>query len=156
MSSDPGNIQVRMAEVKDIEIIAELNLAMAWETEQKRLNPVTLKRGIRAVLEDSDYGFYVVAEEQGQVVGCLLVTHEWSDWRSGLFWWIQSLYVGPPFRRRGVFTRLHDFVKEQALRQSEVCGIRLYVEQSNRVAQRAYEQIGMKPTTYRIYEEMLK
>lgn len=156
MPNEAGNIQVRVAEVKDIDVIAELNIAMAWETEQKRLNPTTLKRGIRAVMGDCDYGFYLVAEAQDQIVGCLLVTHEWSDWRSGLFWWIQSLYVRPPFRRHGVFKRLHDFVKAQALRQSEVCGIRLYVEQSNHVAQRAYEQIGMKPTTYRIYEEMLK
>ena len=155
MTSDPSDIQVRMAEAKDIDIIAELNLAMAWETEQKRLNPATLKRGIRAVMDDSDFGFYVVAEAQSQIVGCLLVTHEWSDWRSGLFWWIQSLYVRPAFRRRGVFKRLHDFVKTQALDRPEVCGLRLYVEQSNHVAHQAYRRIGMTPRTYQIYEEML-
>jgi GNAT superfamily N-acetyltransferase len=152
----PNEVQVRMAEIRDIETIAELNIAMAWETEQKQLNPATMRRGIQAVLDSSDYGFYIVAEEDGQVVGCLLITYEWSDWRSGLFWWIQSLYVRPQFRRRGVFKQLHDFVKAQALRRPEVCGIRLYVEQSNHVAQRAYHQIGMRPTTYRIYEEMLK
>ena len=152
----PDDIQVRFAEIGDIEIIAELNTAMAWETEQKRLDPATIRRGIRAAMDDSDYGFYVVAEQNGEVVGCLLITFEWSDWRSALFWWIQSLYVQPPFRRRGVFTRLHDFVKAQALQHPEVCGLRLYVEESNQVAQRAYHQIGMRPTSYRMYEETLR
>jgi GNAT superfamily N-acetyltransferase len=152
----PNEVQVRIAETKDIETIAELNIAMAWETEHRQLDPSTIRRGIRAVLDDADYGFYVVAEEDGQVVGCLLITFEWSDWRSALFWWIQSLYVRPPFRRRGVFTQLHDFVKAQALQHPEICGLRLYVERSNHVAQRAYDQIGMKPTTYRMYEETLR
>ena len=152
----PNEVQVRFAELKDIEAIAEFNTAMAWETEQKQLNPSTIRRGIRAVLDDSDYGLYVVAQSNGEVVGCLLITYEWSDWRSSLFWWIQSLYVRPAFRRRGVFKQLHDFVKAQALRRPEVCGIRLYVEQSNRVAQDAYRRIGMKPTAYHVYEEMLK
>jgi ribosomal protein S18 acetylase RimI-like enzyme len=152
----PNDMQVRIAELKDMEIIAEFNTAMAWETEGKQLNPSTIRRGIRAVLEDSDYGLYVVAQSNGEVVGCLLITYEWSDWRSGLFWWIQSLYVRPAFRRRGVFKQLHDFVKTQALQRPEICGIRLYVEQSNHVAQNAYRQIGMRPTTYQVYEEMLK
>ena len=152
----PNEVQVRRGEIKDIETIAELNIAMAWETEQKPLNPATIRRGIRAVLDDSDYGFYVVAESGGEVIGCLMITYEWSDWRSGRFWWIQSLYVRPSFRRHGVFTQLHDFVKAQALQHPEVCGVRLYVEQSNHAAQQAYRRIGMTPTTYQIYEEMLK
>jgi ribosomal protein S18 acetylase RimI-like enzyme len=151
----PNEVQVRIAELKDIETIAEFNTAMAWETEGKQLNPSTIRRGVRAVLDDSDYGLYVVAQSDGEVVGCLLITYEWSDWRSSLFWWIQSLYVRPEFRRHGVFKQLHDFVRAQALRRPEVCGIRLYVEQSNRVAQDAYRRIGMKPTAYQIYEEML-
>ena len=152
----PNDIQVRIAEIGDIETIAELNTAMAWETEQKRLDPATIRRGIRAVMDDSDYGFYVVAEQHGEVVGCLMITYEWSDWRSALFWWIQSLYVRSPFRRRGVFTRLHDFVKARALEHPEVCGLRLYVEESNQVAQQAYHRIGMQPTTYRMFEETLR
>ena len=152
----PNDVRVRIAEHRDLEIIAELNTAMAWETEQRRLEPSTIRRGIRAVMEDSDYGFYVVAESDGRVIGCLLITFEWSDWRSALFWWIQSLYVQPPYRRRGVFKHLHDFVKAQALQRPEVCGLRLYVERSNHIAQRAYDQIGMKPTTYQMYEETLR
>ena len=153
MSSE---LQVRIAEPRDIETIAGLNIAMARETEHRQLCPLTIRRGIRAVFDNANYGFYVVAQSDGEVVGCLLITFEWSDWRSGLFWWIQSLYVRPGFRRRGVFKQLHDFVKAQASRRPEVCGIRLYVERSNHIAQNAYGQIGMKPTTYRMYEEMLK
>jgi GNAT superfamily N-acetyltransferase len=152
----PNEVQVRIAEIEDIGTIADLNIAMAWETERKQLDPSTIRRGVRAVLDDSDYGFYVVADSDGEVVGCLLITFEWSDWRSSLFLWIQSLYVRPPFRRRGVFKQLHDFVKARALHRPEVCGMRLYVEQSNHVAQHAYRQIGMRPTTYQIYEEMLR
>jgi ribosomal protein S18 acetylase RimI-like enzyme len=151
----PDELQVRIAEAKDLEAIAELNTAMAWETERRQLCPLTIRRGIRAVSDNHNYGFYVVAESNGAVVGCLLITFEWSDWRSGLFWWIQSLYVRPPYRRHGVFKHLYDFVKEQALQHPEVCGLRLYVEQSNHVAQRAYDQIGMKSTTYRMYEKPL-
>jgi GNAT superfamily N-acetyltransferase len=150
-----SDVQVRTAEPKDIEPIAELNLAMAWETERVNLSASTLTEGIRAVFGDPKHGFYIVAESDRQVVGCLLITFEWSDWRCGLFWWIQSLYIRPLFRRRGIFRQLHEFVKAEALRHSEVCGIRLYVEQSNNVAQRAYQQIGMHPRSYRMYEQIL-
>jgi GNAT superfamily N-acetyltransferase len=150
-----SDIRIRTAEPRDVETLAELNLAMAWETEHLQLCPATLIRGIQAVLADAGHGFYIVAESEGQVVGCLLITSEWSDWRCGLFWWIQSLYIRPPFRRRGIFRQLHEFVKTQASRQGGVCGIRLYVEQSNQVAQRAYQQIGMHARSYRIYEQML-
>ena len=152
----PKDIQVRIGAAKDLETIAELNTAMAWETEQRRLEPSIIRQGIRAVLEDSDHGFYVVAESEGAIVGCLLITFEWSDWRSARFWWIQSLYVRPAHRRHGVFKHLYDFVQEQARQQPDVCGLRLYVEQSNHVAQRVYDQIGMAPTTYRMYEQTLR
>ncbi len=150
-----SGVRIRIAEPKDVEAIAELNLAMAVETEEKHLCRSTLVQGVRAVFDDADHGFYVVAESDGEVVGCLLITFEWSDWRCGRFWWIQSLYVRPRFRRRGVFRQLHEFVTAEASRRPEICGLRLYVEQSNGVAQRAYCQIGMKMTTYRMYEQML-
>jgi GNAT superfamily N-acetyltransferase len=149
-------VHVRIAELTDLETIAELNTAMAWETEDRRLDPAAIRRGIRVVMDDSDCGFYVVAESEGRVVGCLMITYEWSDWRNARFWWIQSLYVRPLYRRHGVFKRLYEFVKVQALERPEVCGLRLYVESSNHVAQRAYDRIGMKPTPYRMYEEMLR
>jgi GNAT superfamily N-acetyltransferase len=150
-----SEIQVRTAEPRDVETVAELNMAMAWETEHVQLDQATLIRGIHAVLADPTHGFYIVAEADNQVVGCLLITFEWSDWRCGLFWWIQSLYIRPLFRRQGIFRQLHEFVRTQAVRQGGVCGIRLYVEQSNQVAQQAYRQIGMHARSYRMYEQML-
>ncbi|NLH41836.1 MAG: GNAT family N-acetyltransferase [Planctomycetes bacterium] len=104
---------------------------------------------------DLRHGFYVVAESQEQVVGCLMITFEWSDWRCGLFWWIQSLYIRPEFRRRGILRRLHELVKAEAIRQGGVCGIRLYVERSNQTAQQAYRQLGMRPCSYQMYEQVL-
>jgi GNAT superfamily N-acetyltransferase len=152
----PNEVQVRIGAARDIDTIAELNTAMAWETEQRRLDPSIIRQGIRAVMEDPEHGFYVVAERAAEVVGCLLITFEWSDWRSARFWWIQSLYVRPAHRRHGIFKYLYDFVKGQALQHPDVCGLRLYVEQSNHVAQRAYDRIGMTPTTYRMYEAPLR
>lgn len=104
---------------------------------------------------DLRHGFYVVAESQEQVVGCLMITFEWSDWRCGLFWWIQSLYIRPEFRRRGILRRLHELVKAEAIRQGGVRGIRLYVERSNQTAQQAYRQLGMRPCSYQMYEQVL-
>jgi ribosomal protein S18 acetylase RimI-like enzyme len=149
------DMRVRIAEPRDIAAIAEMNMAMAWETEQTRLSENTLVRGIQAVLGNPGHGFYVVAESNDQVVGCLMITFEWSDWRCGQFWWIQSLYVRPASRRQGVFRKLHEFVKTEASRRPDVCGIRLYVEHSNETAQRAYQQIGMHPRSYQMYEQML-
>jgi GNAT superfamily N-acetyltransferase len=150
-----SDLRIRTAEPKDVETLAEFNVAMAWETERTQLGRETVIAGVQAVLTEPRHGFYVVTEAEGQVVGCLLITFEWSDWRCGLFWWIQSLYIRPQFRRQGIFRQLHEFVKTEALRRGGVCGIRLYVEQSNRTAQQAYQQIGMRPCSYQMYEQML-
>jgi len=152
MSND---ILVRRAESNDADAIAQFNIAMAWETEQKRLDPPTITRGVRAVMENAEYGFYLVATCNDEIAGSLLVTFEWSDWRCGLFWWIQSLYVRPEFRRRGVLKTLHEFLAVEAARQGHVCGIRLYVERSNAIAQSAYAALGMQKTGYEIYETLL-
>jgi len=149
------NILVRRAESNDADAIAQFNMAMAWETEQEHLDPPTIARGVRAVLDNAGYGFYLVATCNDEIVGSLLVTFEWSDWRCGLFWWIQSLYVRPQFRRRGVLKTLHEFLTAEAARQRHVCGIRLYVEQSNSRAQSAYAALGMQKTGYEIYETLL-
>jgi GNAT superfamily N-acetyltransferase len=150
-----SRLQVRLAGRADTAAIADMNMAMAWETERVRLDAETLHLGILAVFDDPRRGFYAVAECAGQTTGCLLVTYEWSDWRCGLFWWLQSLYVRPAFRRQGVFRHLHGFVVERASRQPGVCGIRLYVEGSNRAARSAYERIGLTRRSYRIYEQTL-
>jgi ribosomal protein S18 acetylase RimI-like enzyme len=148
------DILLRTAEMRDADVLAQANIAMAWETEHKHLDPATVAQGVRAVLNNPEYGFYVVASSGGQIAGSLLVTFEWSDWRSGLIWWIQSLYVQPKHRRQGVFKRLYEYVAAEAARMPNVRGIRLYVEHSNRAAQQTYANVGMHETSYRIYEKL--
>lgn len=148
-------VVIRKGDPGDAETLTEFNVAMAWETEHKRLDPATVARGVRAVLASADYGFYAVAVAADRVVGSLLVTYEWSDWRCGLFWWVQSVYVRPELRRRGIFTKLHAFVRDEAARTPRVCGLRLYVEDANHAAQRVYTALGMKRTPYHIYEQSL-
>ena len=106
------------------------------------------------LLNDPSLGFYVVAERAGEVVGSLMVTNEWSDWRNGLFWWIQSVYIVPAARRQGVYRALYDFVREMARADPGICGFRLYVEKDNTAAQRTYSSLGMAPTDYLVYEEL--
>jgi GNAT superfamily N-acetyltransferase len=150
-----GNeISVRIGEMKDADVLAQANIAMAWETERKRLDPATIARGVRTVLNDPQHGFYVIAMKDGQIAGSLMVTFEWSDWRSALIWWIQSVYVQPPCRRCGVFGKLYEFVEMRAAQKPDVCGIRLYVEQANHIAKQAYANAGMHETGYRIYEKL--
>jgi GNAT superfamily N-acetyltransferase len=143
---------IRPAQAMDVPTIAAFNQAMAWETEHRRLNPDTLAAGVAHLLNHPDLGFYLVAEIDGAIVGCLLITFEWSDWRNGLIWWIQSVYVSPDWRRRGVFRSLFEQVKTRAQGQHHVCGLRLYVEQDNIPAQNTYQRMGMGPTAYRMYE----
>jgi len=129
---------------------------MAWETEQRKLDPERVLAGVSSLLENPARGTYYVAEasEAGQTViaGQLLITHEWSDWRNGDFWWIQSVYVAEPYRSRGVFRALYQHVHELAREQKNVCGIRLYMDAHNDQARRAYERLGMKCTDYQVFE----
>ena len=125
---------------------------MALETEGKILDEVTLKNGITAIFDSSEKGFYLVAEVDGNLVGSLLITYEWSDWRNGNLWWIQSVYVRPAYRRQGVYRALHYYVAEGARRQGDVCGLRLYVDKDNSVAQGVYSGLQMRPTNYDMYE----
>ena len=148
-------LRVRMAEDRDIDALVEFNKALAWETERKRLSTSVLTDGVRALLEKPEYGFYVVVETTSETVGCLMVTYEWSDWRCGVIWWIQSLYIKPDFRRQGVFRKLYEFIVEKASRNSNVCGFRVYVAESNQAAQRAYAKLGMEETYYKVYEAQL-
>jgi ribosomal protein S18 acetylase RimI-like enzyme len=145
---------IRPAERRDIAAIAEWNMAMAWETEQKRLDSQVLLRGVTAVLDEPRRGFYMVAELDGQAAGCLLVTYEWSDWRDGDFWWIQSVYVTPEARRGGVFRAMYAEVALRA-KQAGAVGLRLYVETENLRAQKTYRELGMEQCHYFMYEQML-
>jgi len=147
---------IRAAERRDLAALVAYNLALAWETEQKRLDPVTVEAGVAALLGDPQRGFYTVAEVEGQVVGQVLITFEWSDWRNGWFWWLQSVYVQPAFRRRGVFRALVEHLEERARREGQVVGLRLYVERDNRAAQAVYAALGLQPTTYGVLEKCWK
>lgn len=145
-------MEIRIASAEDAASLVEFNQAMALETEGKTLDPETLGRGVRAVFEDRARGFYVVAEESGRIVGGLMITYEWSDWRNAWFWWIQSVYIVPEARGTGVYRRLYEFVRERAEQAGDVCGFRLYVESENRNARAVYEKLGMEESHYLMYE----
>jgi GNAT superfamily N-acetyltransferase len=148
-------LYIRRAAVDDADAIAAWNMAMAWETESKALDPATIGRGVRAVFDEPRRGFYLIAELDGAAVGCLLVTYEWSDWRCGDFWWVQSVYVAPEARRAGVFRGLYAHVKAMAGGAGAV-GVRLYVETENERAQATYAGLGMERCHYYMYEAMLE
>lgn len=150
------SITIRSATDTDVTVLAQFNQAMAQETEHRQLVPETIHQGIQSFLARPDYGFYLVAEIEGQVAGCLMVTFEWSDWRNGVFWWIQSVYVHPDFRRQGVFKALYRTVESRAEAMPDVCGLRLYVEQDNESAQQTYRSLGMDETSYRMFETEFK
>ena len=147
--------RIREARMEDLAILVEFNRAMAEETEDKPLDRETLTSGLRRLLADPELGRYFVLEVDGRTVAALLLTTEWSDWRDGLFWWIQSVYVRPEARRQGHYRRLYEHVRRRAARHPDVCGLRLYVERENAPARRTYEALGMRETAYRLYETEL-
>jgi len=146
------SITIRPATFADASRITEFNALMAKETENIDLDMARLLAGVESVLRDSSKGIYYVAEENGFVVGQTLITYEWSDWRNGMFWWIQSVYVQKDVRGKGVFKALFDRVRSLAATENGVCGLRLYVEKHNDRAQRTYERLGMKKTHYEMFE----
>jgi GNAT superfamily N-acetyltransferase len=146
-------IEIREAAPADVAVIAQFNARMALETEQLTLDRPRLLRGVEAVVRDPAKGRYYVAVAAGGVVGQLMVTTEWSDWRNGTFWWIQSVYVEARARNQGVFRALYRHVRDLARSRGDVCGLRLYVEQGNRRAQRTYLSLGMTETRYQMLEE---
>lgn len=149
-------VATRRAVPADAPEIIRFNIKMAKETENKELNSDKIKAGVQGLLNNQQYGFYLVAEYENRVVGSLMITYEWSDWRNGLFWWIQSVYVVPEFRRTGVYRAMYSKVKEMAAGQSGICGFRLYVEKENTIAQKTYRDLGMAETRYRMFEEIRK
>jgi ribosomal protein S18 acetylase RimI-like enzyme len=144
-------LNIRPAEMADAGIIAAFNQRLAEESEGKALAETRIRPGVETLLADPGLGRYFMAEIQGEVVGQLMITYEWSDWRNGLFWWIQSVYVDPAARRNGVFSTLYQHVAALA-RDQRACGIRLYVERDNTRAQRTYRAMGMANTRYQIME----
>jgi predicted ABC-type ATPase/GNAT superfamily N-acetyltransferase len=146
-------IAIRLATLADAAIVVEFNRRLAEETEGKTLNPRKLEPGVAAVLADPNKGLYYLAEVDGHIVGQIGLTFEYSDWRCGWFWWIQSVYVRSEARRQGVFRALYEHVERLAEADSEAIGLRLYVEQANATAQQTYLRLGMERTGYFVLEK---
>ena len=145
-------MNIRKAKLEDLDIIVEYNYNLAYETENKELDKEILTKGVRNIIQDENKGIYHVCEVDGKVVGQIMYTFEWSDWRNGTFLWIQSAYVNKEFRGMGVFKALYKFIRDIADNDNNICGIRLYVEKENTIAKKTYKNIGMKECNYYIYE----
>jgi len=145
-------IIVRFAQQDDIPSIAKFNSAMALETEDVFLDNSIVRSGVEAVLNNAELGFYLIAECDGKQIGQLLITKEWSDWRNKYFWWIQSVYVQPEFRKQNVYRKLYQKVIEISKNAGNVCGIRLYVDRQNTTAQKVYAKLSMQKSNYLLFE----
>lgn len=179
MTSNKQTFTIRLARHGDAEILRDFNSSMAMETEGMVLDGEVALNGVKAILADPGKGFYLLAEAvpfalgretasesngsvgpftsptAGSVAGSLMVTKEWSDWRNGWFWWIQSVFVAVPFRRKGVYTALYSHVRRMAKIEGNVLGVRLYVDKSNAGAREVYERHGMTESHYAMYEDDL-
>ncbi|MCU0460928.1 MAG: GNAT family N-acetyltransferase [Bacteroidales bacterium] len=148
-------IFIRKAKSTDATSIIDFQLKMAWETEEMKLIPEIVTEGVQAVFEDHSRGQYYVAEDNSRIIASLLITFEWSDWRNCSVWWFQSVYVVPEFRRKGVFRKMYNHIRQLAEEQ-DIAGLRLYVETKNIRAQKTYEALGMSSEHYNFYEWMRK
>ena len=148
------NFTIRQAHAADAPAIAEFNRLMAFETEHKKLIPEVILAGVNAMIANPAHGFYLVAESENEIVGSLMITTEWSDWRNGVIWWVQSVYIRETHRRQGIYRALYDEVKRLARLDLSVCGFRLYVEKDNVNAQATYHSLGMEETDYLMFEEL--
>jgi GNAT superfamily N-acetyltransferase len=146
------DIHIRQAVLADAAVIAEFNLRLAEESEKLRLDPVCVGAGVDALLRDPGKGLYFVAESEGTVIGQVMITYEWSDWRNGNLWWLQSVYVKPEFRRLGIFRQLFEYLQKIALEKQDVRSLRLYMHAENTRARQSYENLGMKRTRYEVFE----
>jgi len=144
----------REARLSDADRIVEFQIAMAEETEQIRLDRMVCTAGVAAVLRDEKLGRYYVGEIDGEVAASTLITYEWSDWRNGMVWWIQSVYVLPGARKQGVYAGLYRYIQELAQGDDHVRGIRLYVDRRNAPAQQVYTRLGMNGEHYQVFEWM--
>jgi ribosomal protein S18 acetylase RimI-like enzyme len=147
------SISIRPALLADVPLLAQWAKAMAFETEQKILADEDIFPGVRRAIEQEGLAHYFIAELSDRPAGCLMLTYEWSDWRNGLWWWIQSVYIDPECRRQGVYRALYAHVQALAENDADVQGIRLYVEKENRTAQQTYLSLGMHDSHYRVFEQ---
>lgn len=151
---DDATYEIRAAVPSDWETIVEYNLRLAMETENKTLDRETVIQGVKALLDDASKGRYFVAVHEEQIIGQLMHTREWSDWRNGDIWWLQSVYIAAEFRRRGVFRRLYRHLETEAQNSPDVVGLRLYVEVENLAAQETYRNLGMIQPGYFVMENL--
>ena len=149
-------MKIRTATQSDAAIIADFNIGLAWETEALKLDPDVVRRGVAALFKDPGKGIYFVAEIDREIAGQLMITYEWSDWRDGNIWWIQSVYVKEDFRGRGVFRALFEHVEKLAEAAPEVCALRLYMDKHNDQARRAYGKLGLIEGSYVVFEKGLR
>ncbi|MGE0030308.1 MAG: N-acetyltransferase family protein [Steroidobacteraceae bacterium] len=149
-------MKIRDATQADLEFIVAANMALASESEDQALDPTLLRPGVQAVLDDPALGRYYLAEAGGQPVGQLMTTYEWSDWRNGVFLWIQSVYVQPAHRGAGVFRALYQHLADLARNDARICGIRLYVDRENGRAREVYTRLGMHLSNYQVMETVYR
>ena len=145
-------ISVRQAHREDAGKILDFQLLLAQETENRALDKLIVTKGIKEVFDDPAKGKYYVAEISGKIVGCLLITYEWSEWRNGNIWWLQSVYVDAFHRRTGVFKRMYEHIIESINGDQSIAGLRLYVENNNSRAQKIYQRVGMTGGQYQVFE----
>jgi ribosomal protein S18 acetylase RimI-like enzyme len=149
-----NDMVVRLAKRVDISILTEFQLAMALETENLVLDKTVLEKGIESLFKDSTKGSYYVAEESEKIIGCLMTTYEWSDWRNGNVLWIQSVYIHKRFRGKGVYKKMYEYIQQIVADSVEFRGIRLYVDKTNLNAKKVYQQLGMNGEHYQVFEWM--
>ena len=145
-------INIRKATLQDTEILIRFQKAMAWETEKLELDPITLRKGISKVLKNKHIGNYYVATLNNDIVACMMLLYEWSDWRNAQVGWIHSVYVLPEHRATGIFKKMYQHLKNKTIKQQTLAGLRLYVDKNNLNAQKVYAQLGMNNTHYELFE----
>ncbi len=147
-------VTFRKAHPDDMLEIKAFQLAMAWETEKIKLEEKTLEQGVAAVINSPELGQYYVCVRERELIGVLMITKEWSDWRNGSIWWIQSVYFKPEFRGRNYFSKMYSYVQKLIQSDENARGVRLYVDRSNKIAQAVYSKVGMNKDHYLLFEHM--
>ena len=147
-------IRVRKSTAEDVSILIDFQQRLAWESEAIKLDPEVLRKGMLSLFTDLSKGLYYVAVDNSEIVGCHMITYEWSDWRNGMVWWLQSVYVKESHRKSGVFRKMYENIIEQINNDPGVLGLRLYVDKSNAKAQQVYAAMGMDGNHYTVFEKM--
>ena len=147
-------IIIRPSKSEDINILADFQMRLADETENIHLDKMIVSAGLKALFDDPTKGTYYVAEAEGKIIGCFLITYEWSDWRNGMVWWLQSVYIVPLHRRKGVFKKMYNHILQTIQNDGSIIGLRLYVDKTNTRAQKVYQAMGMNGDHYTVFEWM--